>query len=413
MSDSELAHAITIAMKTMTVRVSPATASGADMVRVLKATEAAHSINLGAQTLQRDLDSGQPLRLPSVVARAVQICGFPADFHAREAALAKAAKGEGRYAPAAPKWGSGSRCMAGADAGVAGSAVTTGAALESAEERSQAPVDDDLPDEIYYIDSDSEGEEDNGERGVECNGSGVNECIDLISEDEEEKSTPSSLPNVVSSIFAVDETTGDTVYINQTDRLEPGTRVEVNGLETRADLNGKSAKIVGFVAERERYQVEVDKGGEQVYVKPANVSKLLLPLPVVRPPLFDIFNRGFEGPVEVIDIVSPTHAKAEARTTGTSVAAPKVSHGVSAEVRRTLLAAVCDAAAKLSQARKALSRLEGAIRRTVKRKRSGPREPEVAADGFGSAGFNFGTGAGLAWEGVGGGSMGVDIERLY
>jgi len=55
--------------------------------------------------------------------------------------------------------------------------------------------------------------------------------------------------------------------------LEPGTRVEVNGLNARPDLNGSPATVVGYAQERERYQVKTD-AGEELYLRPANVSKL-------------------------------------------------------------------------------------------------------------------------------------------
>ena len=57
------------------------------------------------------------------------------------------------------------------------------------------------------------------------------------------------------------------------DNLAPGTAVEVQGLKARPDLNGKRAKIVAYVGERERYQVKVDEG-EEIYLRPANVSEL-------------------------------------------------------------------------------------------------------------------------------------------
>ena len=57
------------------------------------------------------------------------------------------------------------------------------------------------------------------------------------------------------------------------DNLAPGTAVEVQGLKARPDLNGKRAKIVAYVEERERYQVKVDEG-EEIYLRPANVSEL-------------------------------------------------------------------------------------------------------------------------------------------
>lgn len=61
--------------------------------------------------------------------------------------------------------------------------------------------------------------------------------------------------------------------IRHMEYLEPGTGVEVHGLKARPDLNGRSATVVAYVAERERYQVRVDEGSEEVYLRPSNVSR--------------------------------------------------------------------------------------------------------------------------------------------
>ena len=55
--------------------------------------------------------------------------------------------------------------------------------------------------------------------------------------------------------------------------LEAGTAVTVNGLKARPDLNGKTAKIVAYVPERERYHLTMDDGEqEELYLKPSNVE---------------------------------------------------------------------------------------------------------------------------------------------
>ena len=45
--------------------------------------------------------------------------------------------------------------------------------------------------------------------------------------------------------------------------LEAGTAVTVNGLKARPDLNGKTAKIVAYVPERERYHLTMDDGEQE------------------------------------------------------------------------------------------------------------------------------------------------------
>ena len=54
--------------------------------------------------------------------------------------------------------------------------------------------------------------------------------------------------------------------------MEPGTSVEIGGLKARPDLNGKRASIVQYASDRERYQVKVVEGGEELYLKPVNVK---------------------------------------------------------------------------------------------------------------------------------------------
>lgn len=57
--------------------------------------------------------------------------------------------------------------------------------------------------------------------------------------------------------------------------LEAGTAVTVNGLKARPDLNGKTANIVAYVPERERYHLTMDEGEqEELYLKPANVEAI-------------------------------------------------------------------------------------------------------------------------------------------
>ena len=54
--------------------------------------------------------------------------------------------------------------------------------------------------------------------------------------------------------------------------MEPGTSVEIGGLKARPDLNGKRASVVQYASDRERYQVKVMEGGEELYLKPVNVK---------------------------------------------------------------------------------------------------------------------------------------------
>lgn len=56
--------------------------------------------------------------------------------------------------------------------------------------------------------------------------------------------------------------------------LEPGTRVLISGLKARPDLNEKQGTVVLYAAERERYQVRVSDGGEDIYLRPTNLAKL-------------------------------------------------------------------------------------------------------------------------------------------
>ena len=53
-----------------------------------------------------------------------------------------------------------------------------------------------------------------------------------------------------------------------THRIDPGTSVEIGGLKARPDLNGKRASVVQYASDRERYQVKVMEGGEELYLKP-------------------------------------------------------------------------------------------------------------------------------------------------
>ena len=49
--------------------------------------------------------------------------------------------------------------------------------------------------------------------------------------------------------------------------LASGTVVEVAGLKARPDLNGKVASVVAYAADRERYQVRMRDGGEELYLR--------------------------------------------------------------------------------------------------------------------------------------------------
>ena len=59
-----------------------------------------------------------------------------------------------------------------------------------------------------------------------------------------------------------------------THRIDPGTSVEIGGLKARPDLNGKRASVVQYASDRERYQVKVVEGGEELYLKPVNVKAM-------------------------------------------------------------------------------------------------------------------------------------------
>lgn len=53
--------------------------------------------------------------------------------------------------------------------------------------------------------------------------------------------------------------------------MPPSTNVVVDGLKARPDLNGQRATVVSYAADRERYQIRIDAGGEELYLRPANV----------------------------------------------------------------------------------------------------------------------------------------------
>ena len=56
--------------------------------------------------------------------------------------------------------------------------------------------------------------------------------------------------------------------------LEGGTTVEVSGLKARPDLNGKRAEVVTYAPERERYQVRMTENGEELYLRPVNLTEV-------------------------------------------------------------------------------------------------------------------------------------------
>ena len=56
--------------------------------------------------------------------------------------------------------------------------------------------------------------------------------------------------------------------------LEGGTTVEVCGLKARPDLNGKRAEVVTYAPERERYQVRMTENGEELYLRPVNLTEV-------------------------------------------------------------------------------------------------------------------------------------------
>lgn len=55
--------------------------------------------------------------------------------------------------------------------------------------------------------------------------------------------------------------------------LEPGTGVEVNGLKARPDLNTKQGRVVIYVPDKERYHVVILGTNEEIYLRPANLTK--------------------------------------------------------------------------------------------------------------------------------------------
>jgi DnaJ family protein C protein 8 len=54
--------------------------------------------------------------------------------------------------------------------------------------------------------------------------------------------------------------------------LEPGTGVELSGLKSRPDLNGKRGRVVSYVPDRERYHVVVLGTNEETYLRAANLE---------------------------------------------------------------------------------------------------------------------------------------------
>jgi len=61
--------------------------------------------------------------------------------------------------------------------------------------------------------------------------------------------------------------------------LQPGTRVTVDGLRARPDLNRQCGVVVDYAADRQRYRIKMDAHseqapGEEMYLRPANLTKL-------------------------------------------------------------------------------------------------------------------------------------------
>lgn len=51
-----------------------------------------------------------------------------------------------------------------------------------------------------------------------------------------------------------------------------GTRVIIQNLQSRSDLNGMSGQVVGFVEDKCRYKVRIDADGSSIAVKPENIT---------------------------------------------------------------------------------------------------------------------------------------------
>ena len=56
--------------------------------------------------------------------------------------------------------------------------------------------------------------------------------------------------------------------------LEPGTAVKVTELGSAPELTGKTAKIVAFIAEWERYHLKLDEGGDDLYLQSSNIEQI-------------------------------------------------------------------------------------------------------------------------------------------
>lgn len=56
--------------------------------------------------------------------------------------------------------------------------------------------------------------------------------------------------------------------------ISRGTRVSIINLQSRADLNGKSGRVVMYVEEKGRYKVQIDEDGSSIAVKPDNIAIL-------------------------------------------------------------------------------------------------------------------------------------------
>jgi hypothetical protein len=453
MNEKELAAAIDIALRQMPMKISPATASSADVARVLRAVQAAHGINLGLDH-PRGGGGGVPcgggvatgaqggdLQLPSLVARAVQRCGFPTDFLARGATLAAAAKGEGRYTPAsrgtanshaarAAVAGAAGAAAAGAMTGapgarveVVGAGLVRGAAAGTVSGSSgaifhrtsppchspevvvlspnrgaaPAPAGSETSDEVQFMDDDDGDEYDSGggnggglgealgDDGAACpevqcvpgsggavggggggDARGVDngvECIDLVSDDDDEEHVGGATPAPSSA----------------------------DAPSLAAAGAASSARAAAAAAAR-------------VPLEQARASAARTESPTIAE-MFGWRKAGSHN--------GHTAGSVPPQLSPPSGPGPGVCLGVPAEERRAKLAAINDAAVDLSRLRKELARLEAAVRPVAKRKwSSAPSESKYSAN-YGGGSFDFGTGAGLGWEGQGGGSMGMNVEHNY
>ena len=90
--------------------------------------------------------------------------------------------------------------------------------------------------------------------------------------------------------------------------LASGTVVEVAGLKARPDLNGKVASVVAYAADRERYQVRMRDGGEELYLREVNLNAAsgatepppaaaeeTAPAPAIMPPSTNVVVDGLKA----------------------------------------------------------------------------------------------------------------------